>query len=165
MVTVDYLLLAAFAVSITVGYFRGFFREALSLANWILALWLAWRFSGVLEPLLSSVSSPVMQLWLGRLLVFLGALLVGALIAHGLVLLVRKSGLSGTDRALGMLFGAGRGVLVIGILVIVFQWLGMDREPWWQDSVLVPKTAELTRALREYLDAGLGRLGDAMAEY
>jgi len=164
MVIVDYILLAAFAVSVAIGFFRGFFREALSLVNWALALWLAWRFSGVLDPLLASVSSPAVQLWLGRMLVFLGALLAGALLSHLVALLVRKTGLTGADRTLGMVFGAGRGVLVVGILVIVFQLLEMDREQWWQESVIVPKTAELTRTIREYTDAGLDKLGDAMAE-
>jgi membrane protein required for colicin V production len=164
MVIVDYLLLAAFALSILIGYFRGFFREALSLVNWALALWLAWRFSGVLDPLLASVSSPSLQLWLGRLLMFVGALLAGALIAHGVVTVVRRTALSGADRALGMVFGAARGLLVVGALVIGFQMVEMDREPWWQDSVIVPKTAELTKSIREYMDAGLQRLGDAMAE-
>jgi len=164
MVIVDYILLAAFVVSVAIGFFRGFFREALSLVNWALALWLAWRFSGVLDPLLASVSSPAVQLWLGRVLVFLGALLAGALLSHLVALLVRKTGLTGADRTLGMVFGAGRGVLVVGILVIVFQLLEMDREQWWEESVIVPKTAELTRTIREYTDAGLDKLGDAMAE-
>jgi membrane protein required for colicin V production len=164
MVIVDYILLVAFMISVGVGFFRGFFREALSLASWLLALWLAWRFSGVLDPLLASVSSPTLKLWLARILVFLGALLAGALLAHVVVLVVRNTGLNGTDRALGMVFGAGRGVLVIGILVIAFQLLEMDREPWWEESVIVPKTAQLTRSIREYMDTGLDRLGEAMAE-
>jgi membrane protein required for colicin V production len=164
MVIVDYLLLAAFALSVGIGFFRGFFREALSVVNWALALWLAWRFSGLLDPLLASVSSPSLQLWLGRLVMFVVALLAGALIAHGIVMLVRKTALSGADRALGMLFGAARGLLVVGALVILFQMLEMDREPWWQDSVIVPRTAELTQSIREFMDAGLEKLGDAVAE-
>jgi membrane protein required for colicin V production len=164
MVIVDYILLGAFAVSVGIGFFRGFFREALSLINWALALWLAWRFSGVLDPLLASVSSPALKLWLGRIGVFVGALLAGALVGHLIVLAVRKSGLTGVDRTLGMVFGAGRGVLVIGIMVIGFQLLEMDKEPWWQDSVIVPRTAELTSAIREFMDVGLDRLGNAMAE-
>jgi membrane protein required for colicin V production len=164
VVIVDYLLLAAFAASIAIGFFRGFFREALSLVNWGLALWLAWRFSGVLDPLLASVSSPALKIWVGRIVLFIGALLAGALLSRLVVMLIHKSGLSGTDRALGMLFGAGRGVLVVGVLVIVFQALEMDREPWWQDSVIVPRTADLTAALREYMDSGLNKLGEALAE-
>jgi membrane protein required for colicin V production len=164
MVTVDYILLAAFAVSVVIGFFRGFMREALSLLSWGLALWLAWRFSGLLDPALAAVSSPALKLWLGRIIVFVGTLLAGSLLGHLLVLLVRKSGLTGTDRALGMTFGAARGLLIVGALVIIFQMLEMDREAWWEDSVLVPRTAELTRSIRDYMDAGLDRLGDAMAE-
>lgn len=164
MVTVDYILLAAFAVSVVIGFFRGFMREALSLLSWVLALWLAWRFSGLLDPALAAISSPALKLWLGRIILFVGVLLAGALLGHLLVLLVRKTGLTGTDRALGMTFGAARGLLIVGALVIVFQMLEMDREAWWEDSVLVPRTAELTRSIREYMDAGLDRLGEAIEE-
>jgi membrane protein required for colicin V production len=164
MVIVDYILIGAFAVSLVIGYFRGFFREALSLVNWMLALWLAWRFSGLLDPVLAGVSSPMLKLWLGRVIVFVGALLVGALLSHLVALLIRKTGLTGTDRALGMVFGAARGVLVVGILVIGFQMLEMDQEPWWQDSLIVPRTADLTASIREYLDVGLDKLGDVVAE-
>ena len=164
MVIVDYILLGAFAVSVVIGFFRGFFREAMSLINWALALWLAWRFSGLLDPLLASVSSPVFKLWLGRIIVFVGALLVGALLSKLVSMLVQKTGLTGADRSLGMLFGAGRGVLVVGILVIGFQMLELDREPWWEESVIVPRTAELTKAIREFMDGGLEQLGDAIAE-
>jgi membrane protein required for colicin V production len=164
MVVVDYILLGAFAVSVVIGFFRGFFREAMSLVNWALALWLAWRFSGLLDPLLVSVSSPVFKLWLGRIIVFVGALLVGALLSKLVSMLVQKTGLTGADRSLGMLFGAGRGVLVVGILVIGFQMLELDREPWWAESVIVPRTADLTKSIREFMDGGLEKLGDAIAE-
>ncbi len=164
MVIVDYILLGAVAVSIGIGFFRGFFREALSLLNWAFALWLAWRFSGVLDPALAAVSSPALKLWLGRGIVFLGALLAGALLSRLVVLVVRKTGLTGVDRSLGMVFGAARGVLVVGILVIVFQVLEMEQEAWWEESVIVPRTAELTHVMRETMDAGLHWLGEAIAE-
>jgi membrane protein required for colicin V production len=48
--------------------------------------------------------------------------------------------------------------------VIAFQALEMDREPWWQDSVIVPRTADLTAALRDYMETGLDKLGEALAE-
>ena len=53
MVIVDYILLVAFLISVGIGYFRGFFREALSLVTWALAIWLGWRFSSVLDPVLT----------------------------------------------------------------------------------------------------------------
>lgn len=164
MVIIDYILLGALAVSVVIGFFRGFFREAMSLVNWVLAAWLAWRFSPLVEPFLEAVSSPALQLWLSRLIVFVLALLAGALLSHLVAMLVRKTGLTGTDRMLGMVFGAARGVLVIGILVIGFEMLEMDREPWWQDSFVVPRTASLTAQLREFIDAGLDKAGDLIEE-
>jgi len=164
MVIVDYILLGAFLVSVGVGFFRGFFREALSLVTWVLALWVAWRFSGVLDPLLATVSSPALKLWAGRVIMFVGVMLAGALVSRLVVMLVHKSGLTSTDRVLGMVFGAGRGVLVIGLMVILFQLLEMDREAWWQESLIVPRTAELTDWLRGYLDTGLDQLGEILAE-
>jgi len=164
MVIVDYILLGAFLVSVGVGFFRGFFKEALSLITWVLALWVAWRFSGILDPLLTSVSSPALKLWAARVILFVGVMLAGALFSRLVGMLIESSGLTSTDRVLGMVFGAGRGVLVVGLLVIVLQLLEMDREAWWQESLIVPRTAELTGWLREYLDAGLDELGELLAE-
>lgn len=164
MVIVDYILLGAFLVSVGVGFFRGFFKEALSLVTWVLALWVAWRFSGILDPLLTSVSSPALKLWAARVILFVGVMLAGALFSKLVGMLIESSGLTSTDRVLGMVFGAGRGVLVVGLLVIVLQLLEMDREAWWQESLIVPRTAELTDWLRVYLDAGLDELGELLAE-
>ena len=164
MVIVDYILLGAFLVSVGVGFFRGFFKEALSLITWVLALWVAWRFSGILDPLLTSVSSPALKLWAARVILFVGVMLAGALFSKLIGMLIESSGLTSTDRVLGMVFGAGRGVLVVGLLVIVLQLLEMDREAWWQESLIVPRTAELTDWLRGYLDAGLDELGEILAE-
>lgn len=164
MVIVDYILLGAFLVSVGIGFFRGFFKEAMSLITWVLALWVAWRFSGILDPLLASVTSPALKLWAGRVIMFVAVILSGALVSKLIVMLIHSSGLTSTDRVLGMVFGAGRGVLVIGLLVILFQMLEMDREPWWEESLIVPRTAELTETLRGYLNSGLDQLGEIMAE-
>lgn len=162
MVIVDYVLIGAFLASVGVGWFRGFFREAMSLVTWIAAAWIAWRYSWVLEPLLTAISSPLLKLWLGRLIAFVVVLLGGGLLGHLVAMLVQKSGLSGTDRALGMVFGAARGLLVIGLLVLVFQLLEMDRESWWEDSLVAPHGAKIAVWMRTLLDAGLDRFGEAI---
>lgn len=59
MVIVDYIILTVFLVSVVVGYFRGFFREALSLATWIVAIWLTWQFAWVVEPLFTGIDSQI----------------------------------------------------------------------------------------------------------
>lgn len=162
MVVVDYILIGAFLVSVVVGFFRGFFREAMSLVTWALAIWVAWRYSWLVEPALEAISSPALRLWIGRAATFVVVLLAGGLAGFLLARVVHASGLSGTDRVLGMVFGAGRGVLVIGLMVLVFQMLELDREPWWEDSLVVPPASRLADGMREMLEIGLDRLGEAV---
>ena len=49
---IDLLIIAICLGSAGFGFWRGFAKEALSIATWLAAIWLAWRFSWVIEPLL-----------------------------------------------------------------------------------------------------------------
>lgn len=158
MLTIDYILLAALVISVVVGVFRGFFREALSLVTWVAALWISLKFSGLLEPMLGSISSPALKLWSARLIMFILVLIAGGLLNALIGILVQKTGLSGTDRVLGMVFGAARGVLILGIMVMMFRLLELDEEPWWQDSRVIPMAAPVAEVLQTYFHAGLEHL-------
>ncbi len=162
MLTIDYIIVAAFLVSVLIGLFRGFFKEALSLVTWILALWVALNFSQLLEPMLGSISSEALRLWAARLLTFLLVLIAGGLLNALIGILVAKTGLSGTDRVLGMVFGAARGVLLVGILVLVFRLMELDREPWWEQSRLVPLGEPVANWLLTNFQAGIEHLDEAV---
>ncbi len=162
MVTIDYIIFAVFFVSVLVGLFRGFFREALSLVTWALALWVAVEYASVLEPLLASVSSPALRLWASRVLVFLLVLIAGGLFNHFVHVLVSRTGLTGTDRVLGMVFGAARGGLLVGIMVIVFQLLELDQESWWDQSRAIAWGEPVARWIEAFLHDGLSELQDAV---
>lgn len=160
MLTIDYIILAAFLISVIVGVFRGFVREALSLVTWIVALWIALNYAQLLEPMLGAISSPDMRVWASRLLMFLLVLIAGGLLNSLIGILIRKTGLSGTDRVLGMLFGAARGVLVVGIIVMILQLLQLEQEPWWQDSRLVAAGEPVADWLQTHLKTGLEKLDE-----
>src|SRR5437016_589798 len=51
----DYLVIAAVIISAGIGSYRGFLREAVALATWFIALFVAWHFSDVIEPHLGGV--------------------------------------------------------------------------------------------------------------
>ena len=42
---VDIVILAVMAISLVFGLFRGLLRELLSLVSWVLAFWIAYRYS------------------------------------------------------------------------------------------------------------------------
>ena len=153
MSVIDYLLAAVVALSVFIGFFRGFMREAISLVTWALAVWVALRFSFVVEPWLGVLdNSPAVRLWVARGVLFVGVLVIGALINHLMGRLVRGTGLSGTDRMLGMLFGLGRGALVVGVMVLAAQFAGLDEDAWWEDSALVPYGERIAEGLVELAD-------------
>jgi membrane protein required for colicin V production len=53
--------------------------------------------------------------------------------------LVSSTGLSGTDRTLGLVFGVFRGLLIVLALVVILpQAVPVDQDPWWIESSLIP---------------------------
>ena len=155
MVAFDYIILILLLASTGIGWFRGFFREALSLTTWIIALWVAWKFPHAFDSILGGVlSDPVIKLWVGRFLTFIAIVLIGGLINAVVAMIIKSTGLSSSDRSLGMLFGFGRGFLLIGLLIILAEQLDLSSESWWEDSLLVPYTQPVARLMREILDSG-----------
>ncbi|WP_162956337.1 CvpA family protein, partial [Pseudomonas aeruginosa] len=71
-------------------------------------------------------------------LLFIATLLLGALVNYLIGELIRVTGLSGTDRFLGMVFGGARGVLLVVLLVGLLSLAPVQQDPWWQQSVLMP---------------------------
>jgi membrane protein required for colicin V production len=156
----DYLLIALLGLSTIVSLFRGFFKEALSLAGWIVSLWIAWRIGPVAAPILeSSVADPVLRLWVARFLLFIVALLICGIISRLVSALVSSSGLTGTDRMLGMVFGFGRGVVLAGILVATLDMLGFSESAWWQESKLIPYASPVAEIIRHAGEDGLEYIG------
>lgn len=139
MTLVDYLIVALVILSATVGLVRGFLREVIALITWIVALFIAWHFAGRLEPYLGGLlSAPPVRTWAARALIVIAVLLAGAAIGAITTHLVRLSLFSATDRFLGFVFGLVRGLVVLGVLVLVCQTLRLDEEHWWRSSRLLP---------------------------
>jgi membrane protein required for colicin V production len=52
--------------------------------------------------------------------------------------LVNSTGLSGTDRLLGLVFGLLRGGVVACLLVLLLGFTPMPQDDWWRESRLMP---------------------------
>lgn len=146
----DLALIGLLTISALVGLVRGLIREALSLAVWISAAWVAASHGGEVAPLFArTFDDPMIRLWVARALVFVAVLFAGSFLVWVVGYLVRDSIITGTDRMLGLMFGLARGVVVVALLVLALELFGLAAEPWWQQSKLVPYAAQAGQLLRE----------------
>ena len=154
----DYVLLGIVVLSAAISLLRGFIREALALVGWVAAVWIAISFSQPLANLFtSSIELPSMRLALAYLLLFIGTLVVSGILVWLVGMLVEKTGLSGTDRLLGVIFGLARGVIIAAILVLLAGLTPMPKDPWWRQAVLVPHFQVIAEQLRAALPSEVAR--------
>ncbi len=136
---VDWAIIAIIAVSALISLARGFVKEALSLLTWVVAGLVAWMFGGALAGHLSPfIETPSIRVIAACSILFILTLLLGGLINYLIGQLVRVTGLSGTDRFLGMIFGAARGALLIVVAVGLLSLAPVEGDVWWRQSELIP---------------------------
>jgi membrane protein required for colicin V production len=139
MAVIDWLILAIVVVSALISLKRGFVKEALSLASWIAAFLVARMFSANLSTLLvGQIETNSLRWIVAFVILFAGTLVVCALLNYLLSEVVRMTGLSGTDRVFGMVFGLARGLLILVAIVFLAQFTPVAQDQWWQDSLLIP---------------------------
>ncbi len=138
----DWVILAVIVVSSLISLKRGFVKEALSLATWIAAFVVARLFTDNMSALLAGyIDTPSARVVAAFVLLFVATLFAGALINNLIGLLVRATGLSGTDRVLGMVFGIARGGVLVVVLVALLGLTPVIQDRWWQQSTLIPHFA------------------------
>ena len=136
----DYIILAVLGISVLIGLWRGLISEVLGLLIWVTAAWITWTFGPHVADLYANkISLPSARLAAGYGTTFVGVLVLGIVVRFLLARLVEGTGLSGTDRLLGMLFGLARGVLVVTVGVFLVSLTALTRDPWWQQSALLPQ--------------------------
>lgn len=153
---VDLVIIGVILVSALVSLARGFVREALSLAAWVAAFWVAIRYAATWEGVFAEqVATPSLRLGLAFFVLFLAVLIAGAILNFLVGQLVDRTGLSGTDRVLGMVFGAGRGIAVVALLVLFAGLTPLPKDAWWRESQLLPHFQVLALWLRDFLPADI----------
>jgi membrane protein required for colicin V production len=138
--TVDIAIAVVVVISGLISTVRGFVKETMSLIIWIAAFVVAMTFSATVSSLLTNLielaSMRQLAAWGG---LFVGTLLLGALINFLLGKLIDSTGLSGTDKTLGLVFGVFRGLLIVLALVIMLpKAIPVEQDPWWTESALIP---------------------------
>jgi len=161
LILFDYLLIAMMVFSTVISLFRGFFREAMSLGTWVVAIWAAWKFGPQIAGLLEVWITPTaVRLWAARALVVIGTLIAGGVLGAFFNFVLETTGLTGTDRAIGMVFGFARGVVLVGLMLAIMQSADFHETEWWPQSVLIPYFEPVTDMIRHAAEDGLEFLDD-----
>ncbi|MBJ7539018.1 CvpA family protein [Marinomonas transparens] len=158
--TIDWLIIAVVIVSSLLSLRRGFVKEVLSLLTWVVAFVVAVKFSDQMQALLlEQVQDDQIRYIVAFISLFVATLVVGSLVSFLLGSLIQVTGLSGTDRVLGMIFGFARGSLIVVAFVSLLSLSpAMEKTEFWKTSQLIPQLGQLNGWTREML----GKSSDLM---
>jgi len=153
MVWIDYAIIAVIGVSTLISLLRGFAKEAMSLVVWFAAFFVASQFYQDLAVYLTQMQDEMLRNGVAIAILFVATLILGALVNYLLGQLVDKTGLSGTDRVLGLCFGTLRGALIVSALLFFMDaFTGAPNTDWWQSSQLVPEFGVVIQWFFDYIE-------------
>lgn len=126
---VDGVCLALIVVSAVLAWARGFVRELMSIAGWVVAAVAAFAFAPAVEPLMREIpvlrdvigASCELGVLAGFVAVFAAALVVVSIFTPLLSGFVQNSAIGPLDQGAGLIFGVARGVLLIAIAFVVYD--------------------------------------------
>ena len=135
----DWVIVFIVGVSTLLSLWRGFVKEALSLAAWVAAFFISIAFSTQLSAVLRDVvSNDGLRYAVAYGILFIATLMLAALLNRLFAQLIKMTGLSGLDRVLGTVFGFARGLVVVVVLVFVAQALAPQTQDI-DESLLLPR--------------------------
>lgn len=136
---IDYTIIGVIVLSALISIVRGFIKESLSLISWVLAFFIASRFYMYITRYLTYFESDVVRIAVAIAILFVATLIVCSIITYIIGQFVQKTGLSGTDRVLGVYLGIARGILVVAaVLFFVDTFTPLSQTLEWEQSLLIP---------------------------
>ncbi len=153
----DWIIVGVLVLSTLMSLRRGFVREALSLGTWIAAFIIARQFHEPMYQLLATLITDVLIRSIAAFAVlFIGTLLFGATLSFLLGALINATGVSSTDRLLGMVFGFARGALIATVVIGLLNLTPLINDSWYANASLAPHFETVAQwALEQLLASGL----------
>lgn len=149
MTVFDYAVLGIIGFSVLLSMLRGFVREVLKLAGWVAAVLVARLYTTQLAPLLpDSIPNESLRLIAAFTVLFLATLLISSLLAIALSEVFKQVGLGWFDRWLGAIFGLARGLIIVGVLVLLAGMTAAPQDARWRNAMFsAPLEAMVTATL------------------
>ncbi|OYY58022.1 MAG: colicin V synthesis protein, partial [Rhizobiales bacterium 35-66-30] len=129
----DLIVISVMLLSGLLAMVRGFLREVFSIVSWLAAAGVTLFFYPQLLPITKQyVSQDAVALAVTVGILFLGTLLIVSIISARISDAVLDSRIGALDRTLGFAFGLARGLLVMVVAFLFFNWLVPDKSqpPW-----------------------------------
>ena len=128
----DAILVAIMLVSALLAMVRGFSREVLSIVSWVAAAAAAFFFYKPLTPYAAQyISSNTIAMVASAAAIFVVTLIIVSFITLKIADFIIDSRVGALDRVLGFLFGAVRGLLLVVVAMLFFNWLAPENQPQW----------------------------------
>ncbi len=128
----DAILFALMLVSALLAMVRGFSREILSVISWLVAAVAAFLFYKPLTPYFAEyISSDTVAMAASAAAIFLVTLIIVSYITLRIADFIIDSRIGALDRVLGFVFGAVRGLLLVVVAMLFFNWLAPENQPEW----------------------------------
>ncbi|MEM1376538.1 MAG: CvpA family protein [Pseudomonadota bacterium] len=158
----DGIFLALTLISAVLAMVRGFSREVLSIASWLIAAFAALYFYQTLTPMVANyVDNEIIATLIAAAGIFLIALIIATLVTMRLADMIVDSRIGPLDRSLGFVFGAARGIIVVAVGIWFADFFVGEREIAWIDDAkskpfLDTVADSLVNMLPENLDSVIG---------
>jgi len=128
----DGVLVGFTLVSAMLAMVRGFSREVLSIASWAAAAAAAFFFYPVLLPYVAPhIDNDKIAMVAAAGIIFVIALIIVTVLTMKIADWIIDSRIGALDRTLGFLYGAARGILVVAVALLFFNWLVGANPPAW----------------------------------
>jgi membrane protein required for colicin V production len=156
MIWIDFAIIGLLSISLIMGLLHGFIKEMFLLGFWLLAVVVGLSFSRDLSGFLTSdISSPAARIAASFVILFVITLILGSLISVILGALVKKTGLTFSERIGGVIVGVARGMVVVTVIVVLAGFTSLPKDAWWTESKLIPPFQLLAVWLRDHIPSGM----------
>lgn len=158
MTWIDFVIIGVIIISCFIGFIRGFVREALSLTAWVVSFLIACRLHGSFSTFLdSAISNLSLRLILAFFILFTISMVMFTIVNFFAGKIVQRTGLSGADRAIGVLFGFLRGIVVVSAVVALAGMMHLQKSELWHHSYLLIKFQAIAIWLTGFLPPDVAR--------
>ena len=155
---IHWAMIGIAVISSWFGIRRGFLQEGLSLITWIAAVAIALIFADKLGTLLADlIETSSVRVGISFFILLICTLAVGGMVSNLLGNFIKMTGLTGTDKVLGMVFGFVRGGVICLVIIAGLNYWGFFKEDALVDGVNVhPGRPEDYRTLSAFAGAWRG---------